>query len=63
VCRGVFPAFMSVYHMIEPSQRPEEAIRSPESGVTDGCELPCECWDSNLGPMKEQALKLQLHFH
>ena len=28
----------------------EEAIGSPGSRVTDDGELPCECWESNLGP-------------
>jgi hypothetical protein len=21
------------------------------TGVTDGCELPCGCWELNLGPL------------
>lgn len=29
---------------------------SPGIGVTHGCESPCECWDMNLGPLKEQPL-------
>ena len=28
--------------------RPEEGIGSPGIGVTDGCELPCGCWELNL---------------
>jgi hypothetical protein len=24
-------------------------IRSPETGVIDGCELSCKCWELNLG--------------
>ena len=23
---------------------------------TEGCELPCRCWDLNLGPLEEQAV-------
>ena len=23
--------------------------------VTDGCELPCGCWDLNSGPLEEQS--------
>jgi hypothetical protein len=26
----------------------------PGSGVTDGCELPCGCWDLNSGPLQER---------
>ena len=32
----------------------EEGIVSPRTNVTDGCELPCGCWQPNLGPLKEQ---------
>jgi hypothetical protein len=24
--------------------------------ITDGCELPCGCWDLNLGPLEEQSV-------
>jgi hypothetical protein len=27
-------------------------------GVIDSCELPCECWDWNLGPLEEQSVLL-----
>jgi hypothetical protein len=30
-------------------KRPEEGFRFPITGVTDVCELPCGCWESNLG--------------
>lgn len=29
-------------------QGPEEAIRSPGTGVTDSCELLCGCWELTL---------------
>jgi hypothetical protein len=29
---------------------------SPGARVTDGCELPCGCWNLNLGPWKEQPI-------
>ena len=28
----------------------KEGLRSHGTGVTDGCELTCGCWDLNLGP-------------
>lgn len=35
----------------------EEGIGSPETGVTDGCELSRGWWELNSGPLeKEQAL-------
>lgn len=46
MCMGVLPAHMSVCavcgHAWYP-WRPEEDIRSPGAGVTDGCELPSGC--------------------
>jgi hypothetical protein len=30
----------------------------PGTGVTDRRELPCECWESNLGPLQEQEVFL-----
>jgi hypothetical protein len=32
-----------------------ESVRSPRTGVIDGCELPCGCWELNLGPLEEQS--------
>lgn len=33
-------------------------VRSPETGITDSCELPSGCWDLNLGPLEEQPMLL-----
>lgn len=45
---------MYVHHMcVWFQQRSEEGIGSPGTGATDGCEPPCECWDSNPGPLQE----------
>ena len=38
--------------------RSEEGIRSPETGVTGGCEPPCRCWEPNSGPLQEQQMLL-----
>jgi len=29
-------------------------VRSPGAGVTDGCESPCGCWETNPSPLEEQ---------
>lgn len=29
---------------------------SPGTGTADGWGLPCECWESNLGPLVEQPV-------
>ncbi|EDL97734.1 rCG42890 [Rattus norvegicus] len=39
------------------SQRPEEGIRSPETGVT-ACELPCGCWKSHPCPLEVRQIFL-----
>jgi hypothetical protein len=41
---------------------PKEVITGcqiPRTEVTDSCELPCECWELNLGPLQEQPLTLK----
>lgn len=30
----------------------------PQNGVMNGCESPCSCWESNLGPLGEQSVLL-----
>jgi hypothetical protein len=34
----------------------EEGVRSPETGVVDGCGQPCGFWESNLGPVEEESV-------
>lgn len=29
----------------------QEKVSDPGIRVTDGCELPCACWDPNLDPL------------
>jgi hypothetical protein len=41
-CKLVY--HVSAWHL----QRAEEGVRFPRTGVTDGWELPCECWKLNL---------------
>jgi len=35
-----------------------EELGSPGTGVTDSCELPCECWELNPSPLEEQPVLL-----
>lgn len=48
-------------------RRPEEVIRSPGTGVTNGCKLPCRHWKLNPHPPQEPLVflttvpSLQLH--
>ena len=34
-------------------QTSEEDVRYPGTGVMDGCELPCGCWEQNLGLLEK----------
>lgn len=31
-------------------------FRYSGTGLTDGCEQPCKCWEQNLGPQEEQIV-------
>lgn len=59
MCMNVLPASCV-------SMMPLEDVGSSGTGVTDGCELPCKCWELNLGPLLEEpvfltsSLQLQL---
>jgi hypothetical protein len=48
-------AFMyTVYHVHAWwPEGSEEGVSSPSTAISDGCELPCECWPLNLGPVQE----------
>ena len=54
---GVLPARISMYHMPGP-QMPEDGVKSPETGVLDGCKLPRGCSWSNLCPLEDQPVLL-----
>ena len=34
----------------------EEGLGSTGTGITDDCEPPGMCWESNPGPLKEQQV-------
>lgn len=41
---------VSMHHMLE------EGVRSPETGVTESCDLLCECWGVNPGSLERQPV-------
>jgi hypothetical protein len=41
-----FIYFMYVHTLSQSSD-------TPEGGITDGCKLPCCCWELNSGPLEE----------
>ena len=54
LCMDGFAYISSVYCVLAWClPRTEEEVRSPRTGVTDSCELPCGCWELNPGPLEE----------
>lgn len=53
---SAWPRYMSVCHVCATvhKDQSEEGIGSPGNKVINGCELPCEGWDLNSGPLEEQ---------
>ena len=35
-----------------------EGVIFPGTGVTDGCELPCGCWELKVGSLEEYPMLL-----
>jgi hypothetical protein len=59
MCMNVLPTHRYAYHgcALCPSCS-EEGIRSSGTGVTNGHELPCRCWELNSGPLRERQVLL-----
>lgn len=53
---GVLLVWMPVYLMHDWCPQRPESIRSHVHGLTDHCELPCECWKYNLGVTTKPTL-------
>ena len=59
MCMGILPAHMSVQDMhARCPWRLEQGTGFPETGVSDGYELQCKCWESNTHPLEEQPVLL-----
>lgn len=52
---GVLSVCMSGYLV---PQRPEESVRFSGTGVTGNCQLPCDYWELNSGPLEEKFVLL-----
>lgn len=57
---GALPEYMSLYHGVQGPHGSEKGIGSSEIGVTDDGELPCGCWELNLGLSEGQVALLTL---
>lgn len=47
--------YICVPHAWLVHARSEEDTRTPETEATDDCDPPCECWELNLGLLKEPS--------
>lgn len=45
-------------HVCSACRGQERASYPPRTGVTGGCEPPCECWEQNSGPLQEHQVLL-----
>lgn len=62
VCMCLWVCVMYVHHVYAwCTRRPEEGIKSLETGVTNGCQPPEGCWEPNPGPLQEQPALLGLN--
>lgn len=53
MCMRVLFAYMSVHPLLVwGPQRPQEDVRSLETGVTDSFDLPCGFWELNPGSLE-----------
>ena len=59
MCIDALPTWISVHcvHVWCP-QRPKKVLTPPGTGVRNGCEPPCGCWDLNLGLLVHSAHNL-----
>lgn len=53
---GILPACISMHHIVQCPRKPGEDLGSPGTRVTDSSELPCGCWEFNLGPLEKQLV-------
>ena len=60
MCMGVLPACMHVCapYVCCACRGQKESAGSLGTGVTDGCEPPCACWELTLGSLEEQPVLL-----
>jgi hypothetical protein len=54
----VLPTWMFVYHAVCLVPK-KGSVKSLGTGVTDGFELPCGCWESKPGLLQELAVLSQ----
>ena len=59
MCMSVLSAGMTVYHVyFWWLWRPEDDTKFHGTKVTDGCALPCKCWEQKLSLLREQLVLL-----
>lgn len=59
MCIHVFPAlWMCIIWMCLVPTEIRRGCQVPETRVTEGCELPCRCWELNSDTLEEQLVLL-----
>lgn len=53
--------YVHIAHACLVPRRPEEGVRHPGTGVTDGCKPPYRFQDSNRCPLEEQTVNALNH--
>lgn len=56
-CLGVLTAYLH-HHVHAWRPQSSDSVRALGNGIAKSCELPCESWESNLGPLEVQAVLL-----
>jgi hypothetical protein len=57
-CCFVFKIYFIYMNILSFLQIHQKRTSDP---ITDGCEPPCGCWESNSGPLEEQLMLLTLY--
>ena len=56
MCMGLLPAYMMLmqHNVYTAHMSQKQVIDLPGTGVTNGCELKCGCWELDPGLLGEQ---------
>jgi hypothetical protein len=48
--------FIYLFYVYEYTVAVIRHLKRATDPITDGCELPCGCWELNSGPLEEQSV-------
>jgi hypothetical protein len=58
LCFPLFKRFTYLFYLYEYTVAIRHTRRGQSDTITDGCKLPCDCWELNSGPLEEQPVLL-----